>query len=97
LEEKEAERVENQERANDNRSTKRYFFSVVEEAVMNPDYKGYSGGRIEVFDRENKSGHAIYEACFLMPTEFMENFRNVFDWKESNLMPYIVWRAENEK
>jgi hypothetical protein len=29
---------------------KRYFFSVVEEMVMNPKYKGYRGGRIEVYD-----------------------------------------------
>jgi hypothetical protein len=70
---------------------KRYFFSVVEEMVMNPQYKGYRGGRIEVYDRKEKSGYACYEARFLIPEEFMDDFRKTWDFKESDKMPYIRW------
>lgn len=69
----------------------RYFFSVVEECVMNPDYEGYRGGRVEVYDEQNNSGYAIYEARFLIPEEFFETFREMFDCKYSNLMPMIKW------
>ena len=69
----------------------RYFFSVIEETIQNPEYYGYCGGRIEVYDRDSKTGYAIYEARFLIPEELMENFRNTFDFKESDKLPYIRW------
>ena len=71
------------------KKSKRFLFNVVEEFILNPDYKDYSGGRIEVFDKKNDSGFAIGEARFLIPTEFMEKFREVFDFKESDLPVYI--------
>jgi len=70
---------------------KRYFFSVVEEMIMNPKYRRYRGGRIEVFDQKDKSGHACYEARFLIPEEFMDALRKVWDFKESDKMPFIHW------
>lgn len=76
---------------------KRYFFSVVEEMVMSPQYKGYRGGRIEVYDRKEKSGHACYEARFLIPEEFMDGFRKLWEFKESDKMPYIRWDYKVEK
>lgn len=71
---------------------KRYFFSVVEEGIMNPKYKGYRGGRIEVFDKKRENGYASYEARFLIPEEFIEGFRELFDFVESDKPVYIDWR-----
>lgn len=70
---------------------KRYSFSVVEEAIMNPDFKNFRGGRIKVFDNNDKSGYAFYEARFLIPIEFMDAFMEMWDLKESDKMPYIRW------
>ena len=75
---------------------KRYFFNVIEEMVMNPEYSQFRGGRIEVYDSKSKSGYAIYEARFFIPEEFMDAFREVFDFKESDEMPYIHWDIKNK-
>lgn len=47
--------------------SKRYSFSVVETGIMNPKYKGFRGGRIEVFDSLGHPDYACYEASFLIP------------------------------
>ena len=70
---------------------KRYFFSVVEEVIMNSKYQDYRGGRIEVYDRKDKSGYACYEARFFIPKEFINSFRETWDFKESDEMPFIHW------
>ena len=70
---------------------KRYFFSVIEEGIKDTKYKGFRGGRIEVFDSKSKDGYAVYEARFLIPREFMSSFREVWDFKESDEMPFIHW------
>lgn len=75
---------------------KRYFFNVVEEMIMNPQYKGCRGGRIEVYNRKEKSGYACYEARFLIPEEFMDGFRKLWDFKEADKMPYIRWDKVEE-
>ena len=68
---------------------KKYFFNVIEEFVMNPKYQWGRGGRIEV--HQNGKPHAIYEARFFLPSSFMGAFREVFDFKESDKMPYVDW------
>ena len=70
---------------------KRYFFSVVEEGIMNKKYQHFRGGRIEVYDTRDKSGYACYEARFFIPEEFMDSFRETWDFKESDEMPFIRW------
>lgn len=72
-------------------TVKRYHFNVVEEGVLNPKFQGYRGGRIEVTDIQSESDYAVYEAKFLIPEEFMDAFREVFDFKSSDLMPYLRW------
>jgi hypothetical protein len=62
--------------------TKRYFLSIVEESIMNPKFKGYSAGRIELHDRKSKSPYAIEEYRFCIPSEFIDKFRDLFDFKE---------------
>jgi hypothetical protein len=69
----------------------RYSFSVVEEMVLNPDYLGYRGGRVEVFDRESEDDYAVYEARFLVPERFFQAFYDMWDGEESDLMPRITW------
>lgn len=77
---------------------KRYFFSVIEEMIMNTKFEGYRAGRIEVYDRKGKNNSGCYEARFLIPEEFMDAFRELWDFKESDKMPYIRWDyAEVEK
>ena len=58
--------------------SKRYYFFVVEEAIMNPDNKYYRGGRIEVYDCKDKGKYACYEARFLIS---MRKRRNGFQFK----------------
>jgi len=70
---------------------KRYFFSVIEEGIFDPKYKGWRGGRIEVYDKKAKTGYASYEARFFIPEEFYWPFREIWDFKESDKMPYIIW------
>lgn len=80
--------------------SKRYFFSVVEEMIMNPKAEKFRAGRIEVYDRKDDRGYACYEARFLIPQEFMDDFRKIWDRKESDEMPYIHWgypKAKNNK
>jgi len=71
--------------------SKKYWFSVVEEFIMNENAKYFRGGRIEVYDRDSKTGYAIWEARFWIPIEFYDQFRETFDFKESDNMPYINW------
>lgn len=75
---------------------KRYFFNVVEEMVMNSRFEGYRAGRIEIYDRRGETR----EARFLIPEEFMADFRKLWDSKETDKMPYIRWDCgitENNK
>lgn len=70
---------------------KRYFYSVVEEMIMNPAYAGYRGGRVEIWDHKSDSPFAAHEARFMIPEEFYEDFCKTFDWKTSELPIYIRW------
>ena len=44
---------------------KEYFLSVIEEMILNSDYKGFRGGRIEVY--KNNSSYAEWEFRFFIP------------------------------
>ena len=74
--------------------SKRYFFNVVESAVLNPNFEGYRSVRIEVTDRDSDSHYPIYEANVLLPAELMDAFIDVFDFKEADLMPHLRWNCE---
>lgn len=76
--------------------SKRFFFNVVESVVMNPDYEGFRMARIEVLDSQSDSPYASYEAYVRLPEEFFDAFVKLFDWKESDLMPRIVWEAKGD-
>ena len=73
------------------KKNKRFFYSVVEEGITNPDYYGYRGGRIEVTDRKDRKGYPVYEARFMIPEELMDGFRDWIDFKESDKPIYIRW------
>jgi len=59
----------------------RFFISFIEEAVLNPDYKGFIGGRIEVW--RPGEAYAIDEIRFFTKkqSEFYE-FREDWDFKD---------------
>ena len=61
--------------------TKKYFVSFIEEGILNPDYKGYVAGRVEV----NLEGavYAVEEIRFLTDKrdEFYR-FREKWDFKD---------------
>jgi hypothetical protein len=63
-------------------SAKKFFLNFVEEAVMNPNYEGYIGGRVEVFDEPSEDGHAIEEIRFFTnkQSEFYY-FRDKWDFE----------------
>lgn len=73
--------------------------SVVEEAIMNPEYAWARGGRVEIYDRKSESGYAIEEYRFLIPGELFEGFRETFDFKETDHPVYIKmdWLLEEDK
>jgi len=60
---------------------KKYFLSFVEEMVLNPNYQGYVGGRIEVYV-ENQE-YAVEEIRFFTKKikEF-DKFREKWDFQE---------------
>ena len=68
---------------------KRYFLSVIEEGVMNPEYQWGRGGRIEITDTKSKSHYPVYEARWFLPAEIADKFREIFDFKEFDKLPYI--------
>ena len=80
-----------------NKSCKRYFLSVVEECVMNPKYQWGRGGRIEVFDRRDKSGYACYEGRWFVPEETADAFREIWDFKEFDHLPYLDFNHKESK
>lgn len=59
---------------------KKYFISVVEEFVLNPDFHGFRGGRIEIYDGNNK--YAIWEFRIFLPERIFEKVREAFDFEE---------------
>lgn len=60
----------------------RYFISFIEEAVMNPHYEGYIAGRLEIYDREDTSGHASEEIRFFTKDPGFYDFRDKWDFKK---------------
>lgn len=67
----------------------RYFVSFIEEAVLNPSYKGYKAGRVEIFPRDVNDPHlgkyAIEELRFLTDNmEDFEKFREKWDFEIIN-------------
>lgn len=64
--------------------SKRYTFSVVEEVTKNSEYKWGVGGRIEVYDQQNKSQYAIEEYRFFVPVEMYDKFFEMFDGLETD-------------
>jgi len=63
-------------------STKKIFISFIEECIMNPDYYGYVGGRIEVY---RKGPYADEEIRFFTDkVEKFNAFRDAWDMKDVN-------------
>jgi hypothetical protein len=57
---------------------KKYLLSVTEEMIMNREFDGFRGGRIEVWGDEP---HNIYEFRFFLPEWMFESFMEMFDFK----------------
>jgi len=76
---------------------KRYRYSITEEAIMNMKFSQYRGGRVEVFDRKDKSGYAVYEGRFLIPEEIRDKFYDLFDGLETDLPLQISFDFDYEK
>ena len=64
------------------KDTGKYFLNFVEEGIMNPDYKGYVGGRIEIWVDGYEYG--IDEIRFLTKDPSFDSFRNDWDFKDIN-------------
>jgi hypothetical protein len=81
------------------RQSKKYFISFVEEAVMNPDWAGYVGGRIEVSDVGSDTGYAAEEIRFFTKNRLSEFYRlrDEYDFKEINAAQLDRLRKEVAK
>ena len=62
------------------RKKRTYFISFVEEGILNPDYEGYVGGRVEVYDDINE--YAIEEIRFFTNKKSWNRFRDKWDFME---------------
>jgi len=63
------------------KTSKKYFLSFIEEAVMNPDWTGYVGGRVEV----TKAGEDYASEEIRFFTNKLSDFwrvRDEWDFKE---------------
>jgi len=58
----------------------KYFISFIEESILNPDYSGYWGGRMEVYDEVSK--YDIDEIRFLTKDPSFIEFREKWDFKD---------------
>jgi len=60
---------------------RRYFLSFIGEAIFNPDYQGYHGGRVEVYDERKDSPYAIEEMRYFTRDPAFNKFRNEWDFR----------------
>lgn len=61
----------------------KFFVSFIEEGIMNPDYQGYIGGRIEIWVDDYE--YDIDEIRFLTKDiKGFYKFRNKWDFKDIN-------------
>jgi hypothetical protein len=62
---------------------KKYFFNFIEEAILNPKYSDYIGGRIEIWDDDHP--YSIEEIRFFTKKlNEWRKFRDKWDFKEVN-------------
>lgn len=75
---------------------KKYFLSFVEEMVLNPNYQGYVGGRIEVYVKNQE--YAVEEIRFFTKKikEF-DKFRETWDFKEVSFKTLNTIRKTAQK
>ena len=78
------------------KTNKRYFLNVIEEGIQNEEYKDYRGGRIEVTDTHSDDKYPVYEARWLVPQELAEQFYELFNWKELDVLPVIDFNMEKK-
>lgn len=74
---------------------KKYFLTVTEEAVLNPEYYGMRGGRVECYSKDDK--YAVYEARFLVESSMYDDFMKFFDFREVDKLPYIRFDYKGDK
>ena len=75
---------------------KRYYFSVVEEMLSNPDYEGQRQARIEVYDRQDPSGFAITGGSFRGPNDFFRHLYDFFRNYETDIPIYMKLNIEGD-
>lgn len=73
---------------------KRYVLQITQEGIFNPDYAGYIGGRIELWDREADSAYPSDEFRFLIPSEYEDKFYDLFEGMESDEIPLVKMGGE---
>lgn len=59
---------------------KKYYFTITEEGIMNPDFYGFRGGRIEVLHPDGQ--YAFCEFRFFLPERMIEKFRELIEGEE---------------
>ena len=63
-------------------NSKEYTLSFVEEAIRNPKYKGWTGGRMEVI-KPDESSYSVDEIRFLTPwNDEWAKFVDEYDYKD---------------
>jgi len=71
------------------------YISFVEEMILNPDYTGYIGGRVEVHHPEDRGYHSEEIRFFTKNIEEFSIFRDEWDMRdvtneELDFIRYIV-------
>jgi hypothetical protein len=68
------------------------FVSFIEEAVLNPEFSGYVGGRVEVYRDVDK--YAVEEIRFFTKDPEFSGFRNQWDFRRITDKQLIFIRNE---
>ena len=77
---------------------KHYFLSFIEESVMNSEYQGFIGGRIEVYDEHVQHPYAAEEISYLTTkVDELEALRDKYDFKDVNKKTLEMIKAKINK
>jgi hypothetical protein len=74
---------------------KKYHFSVVEEAILNPDpkYKGLRGGRIEIWHKDEP--YDVAEIGIVLPYKIFDEVYEAIDFKEADY--FVIGNVSSEE
>ena len=72
----------------------RYFLSFTGECIMNPEYDGYTGGRVEVYDDAGDDTYAVEEIRYFTKNKDFHGFVEYWDFKDVTASQLAIVKKE---